>query len=197
MSIGKAAILKSGDVKNVLKVIAGGNNPQRNKIIFLLSYLVGMRVHNIQKIQIKDVYDNNGKVFDKIVLTAEKNKGTGVAEYYLCDSMKKELLEYYKWLKSFKLNLTDTDFLIYSKKSNKYLHKGSIVRLFRQIYDSCGLHMCRSHSGRRSYISQLCDKGVSIHIVSKLVNHQSIQTTFGYYQQNPTLLSNAVNILNF
>ena len=52
-------------------------NPQRNRIMFwYLSYACGMRVCNIWKIQIADVYDEKGKVFDKIVLGKGKTNST-------------------------------------------------------------------------------------------------------------------------
>ena len=92
--------------------------------------------------------------------------------------MKKELETYYKWLKSVKPYIKGDDYLLQSQKTGKNLCKESIVRIFRQVYDKCGLTKARSHSGRRSFITGLCDKGVAIQIVSKLVNHKSVQTTF-------------------
>lgn len=196
MAMGKAEILNEYDAKNVLNMIATGENPQRNRIIFLLSYMAGMRVCNLQKIQMGDVYDKKGRVFDKIVLGREKNKGKFVAEYYLNDKMKKELSEYYKWIKSVRMRIKDDDYLLWSKKTTSYLRKESIVRLFRRWFDKCGLKKCRSHSGRRTFITELCNKGVAIQIVSKLVNHRNLNITMGYYQQSPTLLKNAVNVLD-
>ncbi len=196
MAMGKAEILNEYDAKNVLNMIATGENPQRNRIIFLLSYMAGMRVCNLQKIQIGDVFDEKGRVFDKIVLGRGKNKGKFVAEYYLNDKMKKELAEYYKWVKSVRMRIKDDDYLLWSKKTTSYLRKESIVRLFRRWFDKCGLKKCRSHSGRRSFITELCNKGVAIQIVSKLVNHRNLNITMGYYQQSPTLLKNAVNVLD-
>lgn len=196
MAMGKAEILNEYDAKNVLNMIAMGENPQRNRIIFLLSYMAGMRVCNLQKIQMGDVYDEKGRVFDKIVLGRGKNKGKFVAEYYLNDKMKKELSEYYKWIKSVRMRIKDDDYLLWSKKTTSYLRKESIVRLFRRWFDKCGLKKCRSHSGRRTFITELCNKGVAIQIVSKLVNHRNLNITMGYYQQSPTLLKNAVNVLD-
>lgn len=197
MATGKADVLNECDVQNVLNMIRTLEYAERNRVIFLLSYACGMRVCNIWKIQIADVYDEKGKVFDKIVLGKGKNKFNSTAEYYVNDMMKKELATYYKWLKSIKHHIQPDDYLIQSQKTGKNLCKESIIRIFRQIYDKCGLTKARSHSGRRSFITGLCDKGVAIQIVSKLVNHKSVQTTFGYYQQNPTMLKNAVNVLNF
>lgn len=193
--IGKAEVLKDYDVKNVLNMIKAMDNPHRNRIIFLLTVRVGMRVCNLQKLQVGDVCDESGKVFDKIVLSKDKNKFRKVAEYYLSDEMKQELTVYLKWLKNVKMNLCSNDYLIQSQKTGKCLRKESIVRIFRQVYDKCGLTKARSHSGRRTFATRLCDKGVAIQVVSKLLNHESINTTMAYYQQNPTMLKNAVNVL--
>lgn len=198
MAIGKAEVLNEYDVKNVLNMIDKGSNPQRNRIIFCFSFFAGMRVHNLQKITFGEVFDKNGKPFDKVVLSPTKNKGhKRVAEYYLSDRMKKELIEYFKWVKSVRMRINDDDYLMWSKKTMSCLRKESIVRLFRSFYDRCGLQNCRSHSGRRSFITELCNKGVAIQLVSKLVNHQNVNVTMGYYQQSPILLKNAVNVLNF
>lgn len=193
--IGKATVLNDIDTKNVLNSIKTQGNPERNRVMFLLTFLVGLRVCNLQKLQIADIYDDKGKVFDKIVLNGSKNKFGSVCEYYLNDEMKKELTNYRKWLKSVKPNLNSNDYLLMSNKTGKCLAKESIVRIFRQVYDSVGLTQCRSHSGRRSFITNLCNKGIGIQIVSKLVNHRSLSVTMGYYQNNPTTLQNAVNVL--
>ena len=193
--IGKAEVLKDYDVKNVLNMIKSRDNPQRNRIIFLLTLRVGLRVCNEQKLQICDVCDENWKIYDKIVLSKDKNKFGKVAEYYLSDDMKQELTIYLKWLRSVKPHLCATDYLLQSQKTGKCLRKESIVRIFRQIYDKCGLYRARSHSGRRTYATTLCNKGVSIEVVSKLLNHASLSCTMEYYQQNPTMLKNAVNVL--
>ena len=77
----KAEILKENDVQKVLQVIAKSENPRRNRIIFFLTYLVGMKIKDIQKIVFSDVFDEDNKVLDTIVV----KKKNGVDEYYLCD----------------------------------------------------------------------------------------------------------------
>ena len=195
-AMGKADVLSDIDVRNVLNAVAQTRFPERNRIMFLLSIYAGLRVCNIQRIQIADVYDSNGNPFDKIVLDRTKTKGNRVYECYLSNDLKTELKKYYKFLLSKHTTLKPTDYLIYSQKlSNNPLTKESINRVFREVYDSVGLFQCRSHSGRRTFITKLCDKGVAIQLVSKLVNHTSVNTTLSYYQQSPTLLKNAVNVL--
>lgn len=193
--IGQADVLKECDVKNVLNHIKTTDNPQRNRIIFLLSYLCGLRVCSIRALTVASCYDSNGKVLDTIVLSKAQNKGSKVGTVYLNDSMKKELSAYYKFLKNDRPNLCLNDFLIQSKKTGKCMHKGSIVRLFRQIYDAVGLFGCRSHSGRRSFITNMAQSGISPFVISKLANHSSLNITMRYVQQTPETLKNAVNVL--
>lgn len=192
--IGKAAVITPEQAKTVLTIIKAGANPERNRLIFLFTYLVGLRVHNLQKLTFNDCYDSNFKPREVIVLNKNKNKGNRVAEYYVCEKMQKELEEYMKWVKSVRSHINGDDYLMWSKKTYSCLHKCSIVRLFRSIYDRANLEKARSHSGRRSFINQKLQKGVAIQVVSKLVNHSSLSITMGYVDFNPDMLKNAVNV---
>lgn len=175
----KAEILKENDVQKVLQVIAKSENPRRNRIIFFLTYLVGMKIKDIQKIVFSDVFDEDNKVLDTIVV----KKKNGVDEYYLCDEIKQELASYYKWCQEVRYHIDNKDYLVWSQKTMKALHFGSIVRIFRKIYDAAGLKNCRSCSGRKSFAANLFKKELPIQEVSRLMNHKSINCTFLYYKE--------------
>jgi integrase/recombinase XerD len=66
--------------------------------------------------------------------------------------------------------------------------------LFRQIYDLAGLPDARSHSGRRSFITRLANKGVSVRVVQTLAGHSSMQTTQRYIDVNEGMLIQAVEL---
>ncbi len=52
-----------------------------------------------------------------------------------------------------------------------------------------------SHSGRRSFITNLANKGVSIHVLKELAGHRSIAVTEKYIARNPAVLHASVNML--
>jgi integrase/recombinase XerD len=52
-----------------------------------------------------------------------------------------------------------------------------------------------SHSGRRTFITTLANKGVSVRLLASLVRHQSISTTQRYIDVNDEMKRNAVELV--
>ena len=83
--------------------------------------------------------------------------------------------------------------LILSQKGGSF-SATTMVMLFRRIYDLAGLRDARSHSGRRSFITNLANKGVSVRVVQMLAGHSSMQTTQRYIDVNEGMLVQAVEL---
>ena len=83
--------------------------------------------------------------------------------------------------------------LIMSQKGGHF-SPTTLVMLFRRIYDLAGLSDARSHSGRRSFITKLANKGVSVRVVQTLAGHSSMQTTQRYIDVNEGMLVQAVEL---
>ena len=69
-----------------------------------------------------------------------------------------------------------------------------MVNLFKRIYIEAGLPDCRSHTGRRSYLTNLANKGVSVFVLQQLAGHKSIQTTQRYVQINEGMMVKAAEL---
>jgi len=50
-------------------------------------------------------------------------------------------------------------------------------------------------SGRRTFITELASKGVSVRVLAELAGHSSIQTTQRYIDVNPQQMTAAVELL--
>jgi len=62
-------------------------------------------------------------------------------------------------------------------------------------FKAAGFPRASSHSGRRTFITELAAKGVSVRELAELAGHQSIQTTQRYIDVNPQQMSQAVELL--
>jgi len=71
----------------------------------------------------------------------------------------------------------------------------TMTQLFLNIYRAAGFENASSHSGRRTFITELASKGVSVRVLAELAGHSSIQTTQGYIDVNPQQISAAVELL--
>jgi len=50
----------------------------------------------------------------------------------------------------------------------------TMCQLFLSIYKNCGIKGASSHSGRRTFITTLATKAVSVRVLAMLAGHQSI-----------------------
>lgn len=71
----------------------------------------------------------------------------------------------------------------------------SLAQTFALIYEAAGVEGASSHSGRRSFLTTLANKGTSIHILKTLAGHRSISTTAAYLYSRPAQLRAAVELV--
>ena len=70
----------------------------------------------------------------------------------------------------------------------------SLAQTFALLYEGAGIEGASSHSGRRSFLTALANKGTAIHILKTLAGHRSIATTAAYLYSSPTQLKAAVEL---
>ena len=189
----QARTLSKAELQRVLAVITAGRHAQRNRIMILLSFYAGMRVKEIAALQIRDVFDANRSVKKSIQLAAEQTKGKKGRVVVLNKKLQKELLDYYvsMGLKT-KNNCLP---LLLSQKSNQSFSANSMCQLFSRIYSKAGICNASSHSGRRTFITNIAHKGVSAKVLMTLAGHQHLNTTQRYIDVNDAMLEQAVELI--
>ena len=70
----------------------------------------------------------------------------------------------------------------------------TIQNLFRKLYEAAGIQNASSHSGRRSFITLLSEKGVSVRIIQELARHAHLNTTARYIDVSADKLRSAVEL---
>ena len=71
----------------------------------------------------------------------------------------------------------------------------SLGQTFALLYESARLEGDSSHSGRRTFLTNLANKGTAIHILKTLAGHRSISTTAAYLYSSPSQLKAAVELV--
>lgn len=186
----QAKVLTEAEFKRVLAVVAQqGILSSRNRLALLLSHWAGMRAGEIAALRIMDVVNENGTVRDRIHLDASQTKGKRGRTVFLNTKLQREIakhLEQRQWSDERKP-------LIRSQKGGHF-SPTTMVMLFRRIYNEAGLPDARSHSGRRSYLTTLANKGVSVFVLQQLAGHRSIQTTQKYVHVNEDMMVKAAEL---
>ena len=70
----------------------------------------------------------------------------------------------------------------------------SLSQTFALLYAGAGLAGASSHSGRRTFLTNLANKGTAIHLLKTLAGHRSIQTTATYLYSSPSQLRAVVEL---
>ncbi len=186
----QAKILNSTDLRRVLDHVATRKHSSRNRCALLLTHYAGMRVGEVASLRICDVLNDSGTIKEEIRLRPEQTKGKYARTVYINARMQKELLQYTKILK-----IKDpTKPLFYTQKRDGF-SANTLSQYFFFLYRSAGIDGASSHSGRRSFLTGLANKGTAIHILKTLAGHRNIATTATYLYSSPIQLRAAVELI--
>jgi integrase/recombinase XerD len=181
----QSKILSDKQIKMMMNHLSLTRMNIRNQVIFLLSCKGGLRSKEISQVEWNMIVDPEGNMGNSINLLDRVSKGNSGRVIPLNNHLKEKLLEL------FEIEKNNKDFDIYTSKvvrterSNKTSPQ-SIVNLFQRWYRDMGFIGCSSHSGRRTFITNLSKKislvGGTLRDVQSLVGHKNLQTTQRYIE---------------
>jgi integrase/recombinase XerD len=192
----QARVLTQQEIKRLLKVVSTTKHAGRNRLIVMLSYLAGLRACEIAALRVGDVItelNDSWEVKNEVLLKSSQTKGSKAQTVVFSTQLMKEISDYYKTIR---LVAIRTDHLIGSQKKAGFSSQ-TIQGLFRELYESAGISNASSHSGRRTFITALSEKGVSVRVIQALARHSSLATTQKYIDVSQDKLRLAVETVTF
>ena len=188
----QAKTVNQAELRRVLDYVATRKHNFRNRALITTSMYSGMRVGEISSIRYSDVIDAEGKVRNEIRLRAENTKTKEARTVFVSEKLQKELQQYAKVYKPANAN---EKFFYSQKNASDGFSANTLTQFFHYLYKRAGLANCSSHSGRRTFATEIANKGVSIRVLQKLLGHKNIQTTAIYVDANDDMLRKAVNLV--
>lgn len=186
----QAKTLNERELQRLLYYVAKTKNAKRNRTILLLTHLAGMRIGEVAAVRVCDVLAMDGSVRDEINLTAAQTKGNRSRSVLLNERMRGELASYVQ-----SLRYKDTKQALFSTQRSAAFTANSLTQIVNGIYKQAGLDGCSSHSGRRGFLTNLAEKGVSVRVMMALAGHRNMATTQRYIDLRPGVLRNAVELV--
>ncbi len=186
----QAKILNSQELRRVLDYVATRKHSARNRAMLLLTHFAGMRVAEVASLRLCDVLNDSGSIKEEVRLKPDQTKGKYARTVYLNLRMQKELSQYVKYIKTSDLQKP----LFYTQKRESF-SPNTLAQYFLFLYRNVGIEGASSHSGRRSFLTHLANKGTSIHILKSLAGHRNISTTAAYLYSSPDQLKAAVELV--
>jgi integrase/recombinase XerD len=136
------------------------------------------------------VYDSNGAVRTQFTLSKQQSKGNRTRVVFVNKPLSAQLVAYAQLR-----NIKDAAEPLFRSQKGGHFSANTMCQLFLNIYTACGLTDASSHSGRRTFITRLANKGVGVRVLAALAGHQNISVTQKYIDVNDAQLANAVELL--
>jgi integrase/recombinase XerD len=187
----QAKTLTPQELRRVLDFVETRKHAARNRAMLLTTHLAGMRVGEVAALRIDDVLDADGKVRSEIRLDAAQTKGNYARVVFINVKLQKELTKYL----SLYTPVNQDQKLFYTQKRMKEgFTANTLTQHFHHLYRKVGIEGASSHSGRRSFITNLASKGVGVRVLMSLAGHRNIATTQVYIDCNDNQKRAAVEL---
>lgn len=188
----QAKTLTAQELRRVLDYIATRPHALRNRTMLLATHYAGMRVGEVANLRFGDVIDSAGQVRNEIRLDAQQTKGSDGRVVFVNAKLKKEFEAY---LRNFPQTARDDRLFYTQKRGGSGFTPNTLAQHFHYIYKGAGIEGASSHSGRRTFITNLAAKGVSVRVLMTLAGHKHIGTTQIYIDCNEDMMRRAVELV--
>lgn len=185
----QARTLTDKQLKMVLAHCATRRHAARDRCIIMFSFLAGLRAKELATLTVANVKDDRGEIREEFLLAANQTKGRKARRVYISSRLKKELEAYLK-----SVQLRPICAALFQSQKGAAFSANTMCQLFLNIYSACGIDGASSHSGRRTFITTLAGKGVSVRVLAELAGHSSIAVTQRYIDVNEAQMKAAVEL---
>ena len=162
----------------------------RDATMLLLTHLCGLRIGEVANLRIADVIDTDGTIRTEIRLDAERTKNNHARTIFVPKQMQRQLKTYLTTAPKPSLH----GFLFSTQKSQQFTATTATQHLQR-LYERAAIRGATSHSGRRTWLTTLSQKGVSVRVLAEMAGHKSIKTTQRYIDVNDDMMRNAAELI--
>jgi len=188
----QAKTLTKEEITRVLDYISTRRFAPRNRAMMLLTHLAGLRIGEVACLRWSDVMNQDGTVKEEIRLLPDMTKGRHPRTVFVNIRLREELAAYAAQSKC-----VDRSYPFFASQKSVKVGFGanSLAQTVALLYEGAGVEGASSHSGRRTFLTNLANKGTAIHILKTLAGHRSISTTAAYLYSSPSQLKAAVELV--
>jgi integrase/recombinase XerD len=188
----QAKTLNQQEIRRVLDYTATRKHSIRNRALVLTSFLSGMRCGELSSLRYCDVVNADGTIKNEIRLSADQTKGNEARVVFMSEKLRRELEVYTATHKPINVN---RKFFYSQKSTSDGFTANTLTQFFHYLYRRVGIDGASSHSGRRTFATNIASKGIGIKVLQKLLGHKNIQTTSVYIFASDDMMRKAVELV--
>jgi integrase/recombinase XerD len=187
----QAKTLNQNELRKVLDYTATRKHSIRNRCLVLTTFLSGMRCGEVASLRYCDVVNADGTIKNEIRLRAENTKTNEARTVFVNDKLRKEFEKYIRVYKPKDINVK---FFYSQKRDSDGFTANTLTQFYHYLYKHSGVDGASSHSGRRTFITNLATQGVGVRVLMSLAGHKNIGTTQAYIDINDDMKRKAVEL---
>ncbi|VIF91349.1 integrase [Clostridioides difficile] len=148
----------------------------RDNLIINILVSTGMRVHEVEKMNIRDINFSNGnfEVIGKRKLKRNVSLNKQILKLYI------EFLSFRNQIEGKEDNKDSKNALFLSRNKTRITTR-SIERIIENVLDLAELPHVTPHSFKHSFISIMCEEGKKLEVIGKFTGNISVQTMYKHY----------------
>ena len=185
----QAKVVTQVELDQVLRYVSTKRYAKRDRCLLLTSFWSGMRVGEIAQLKMRDVVNEDGTIKSEIRLSASQTKGNKGRVVFVNEKLRTELATYLKHYLP-----KDTSLPLFATEKSKGFSANTLTQWFFWLYRKAGIK-ASSHSGRRTFATNLASSGVGIKVLQHLMGHKDIQTTSIYIFASDDMMRKAVELV--
>lgn len=186
----QAKTLTAQEIRRVLDYIATRPHAARNRAMLLTTHYAGLRVSEVAALRFSDLIDTTGHIRSEFRLRASETKNGEARTVFVNERLRKEISAY---VNCTEFSSADSK-LFYTQKRDGF-SPNTLTQFFHHLYKRAGIAGASSHSGRRTFITTLAERGVSARVLMTLAGHRNLSTTQRYIDVRDDMLRNAVELV--
>jgi integrase/recombinase XerD len=167
----QARVLTDKELKQVLNYNdACERHAARNRLMLLMTHWAGMRIGEVVALRVSDVVTEDSAPRKEIRLSSTQTKGKHARTVFVSTRLQREITKY---LKASTMRYSERS--LFSTQKSHAFTANTATQLLQRIYTRAGMRGATSHSGRRSYLTKLADKGVGVFVLAQLVSDTQLR----------------------
>jgi integrase/recombinase XerD len=186
----QAKTLTAAELRRVTDSIATRAHAARNRAMLMMTHLAGLRVGEVAQLTWTDVINTEGRVREEVRLNADQTKGRHPRTVYLPKKLQDEIRDYVRCR-----CVNSVEEPLFFTATGKPFSANTLCQLFYWMYKRAGIAGGSSHSGRRTFITNLAARGVGVRVLMSLAGHRNIGTTQAYIDVNDDMKRRAVELV--
>lgn len=191
---GKAKVLSSKEIQNVLKVLKS----PRDKLLFATGLYTGLRISEIISIKQDHVYTTSGGIRNILKLTRLKKKNTVYSNIPIHPKLREQLLSYKKTLDHLDELGTPSPWLFPSADDPKeHIKRVRAHNILNEAFEAISIDGASSHSMRRTCLTNMSRAGIPLRTIQEISGHSNLSQLQEYLAVDPADSHRAIMSLKY